>query len=73
MFLDTNAWNDDYLIKKENLFRKRIAEAKKSIAELVKAVETFKKDHGRYPESLDTRIERLEVLNMLALESLFLF
>lgn len=65
-----NAWYDDYLIREENLFRKRIAKAKKTIAELIEAVETFKKDHGRYPESLDALIERPAELNMSGLSKI---
>jgi general secretion pathway protein G len=61
---DMNAWYDDYLIKEERLFEQRITEARKTVAELVKAIDAYKKDHGLYPRSLEMLIERPSDMNM---------
>jgi len=60
---DMNAWYDDYLIKEKRLFEKRISEAEKTVSMLAKAIEAFKEDYGKYPESLGILIERPAELN----------
>jgi hypothetical protein len=60
---DMSEWYRDYLKKEEALFARRIAEAKRTVAELAKAVEAFHKDWGRYPETLDLLLTRPADLN----------
>jgi len=60
---DMNEWYDDYLVKEKKLFEERVREAKKIVAELVRAIEEFKSDYGCYPESLDILVERPAAMN----------
>ena len=54
---DMSVWYKDYLEKEQILFEKKIAEAKTTVADLVKAVKAFKEDYDRYPVSLDLLVE----------------
>ncbi len=56
-------WYKDYLKKELALFEKKIAEAKKTVAKLVKAIKAFKENYARFPESLDVLIERPAEMN----------
>ena len=60
---DMSVWYKDYLKKEAALFAKREAEARKAVAELAKAIQAFKEDFLRYPESLDVLVERPAELN----------
>lgn len=60
---DMSAWYKDYLKKEKAFFAQREAEARKTVAELAKAIQAFKEDYLRYPESLDELIERPAELN----------
>jgi hypothetical protein len=60
---DMSAWYKDYLNKEEALFRQKVAEAEKTVRDLVRAVEAFEEEYSRYPESLDDLIERPRELN----------
>jgi hypothetical protein len=60
---DMSAWYREYLKKEEDLFAKRVAEAQKTVGALVKAVEAYREDYGRYPVSLDILIERPAEMN----------
>jgi hypothetical protein len=63
LWRDMNDWYDDYLIKEKKLFKEKILAAKKTVTELVEAIERFKADYGRYPESLDMLVERPAEMN----------
>ncbi len=60
---DMSEWYRDYLKKEEALYARREAEAQKTVTALAKAVEAFRANFGRYPESLDMLIERPAELN----------
>lgn len=60
---DMSVWYDEYLKKEKELFARRESQAAKTVARLAAAVEAFRKDYGRYPESLDRLIERPVELN----------
>jgi hypothetical protein len=60
---DMIAWYDDYLAKEKSLQERRLAEVHKTIAGLSAALEAYKKDHGWYPQSLDSLIERPAAMN----------
>ncbi len=60
---DMSIWYKDYLKKETALFAKRKAEARKTVAELAKAIQTFKEDFLRYPVFLDVLIERPAEMN----------
>ena len=60
---DMSEWYRDYLKKEDALFAQKIAQAKKTVAELAKAVQAFRDDYGRYPESLDILIVRPADMN----------
>jgi hypothetical protein len=60
---DMSVWYRDYLKKEEALFARKIEEAEKTVAELAKAVQSFKDDYGRFPESLDILIVRPADMN----------
>jgi len=60
---DMAAWYRDYLPKEEALFASRIEEARRTVAELAKAVRAFRADWGRYPESLDLLLARPAEMN----------
>jgi len=63
---DMYAWLEDYLEKEKRLYEQKEEEAKQTVAELDEAVKAFKKDWGKYPESLDLLIERPAELNRLS-------
>jgi hypothetical protein len=54
---DMSVWYKDYLEKEQIFFEKKIAEAKTTVADMVKAVKAFKEDYDRYPASLDLLVE----------------
>ena len=58
-----SVWYDDYMKKEEALFTKRENEAALTVKKLADAIQTFKKDYGRFPDSLDMLIERPNELN----------
>lgn len=60
---DMSAWYKDYLLKERDLFAKKIAEARRTVDELAQAIEAFKKDHGRYPKSLEELLARPAEMN----------
>lgn len=60
---DMNEWYDDYLLKEKKLFQERIRKAEKTVAELAEAIEKFRSNYGRYPESLDILVERPAQMN----------
>jgi len=60
---DMMAWYADYLVKEKSLFEQKVSAAKKTIAELEKAIRVFKEDYGRFPESLSILEERPAELN----------
>ncbi len=60
---DMYAWYQDYLQKEEALFTKKVAEAQRTVQDLVRAVEAFKKEYLRYPGSLEDLVERPRELN----------
>ena len=57
-FDDPYGWIQDYLVEEEQLFDKMIAEAKATVETLGKAVDAYKIDHGKYPESLSQLTRR---------------
>jgi hypothetical protein len=61
---DMYAWYQDYLAKEKRLFEKQEVEATRTVAQLHKAVEAYRRDWGEYPPSLDVLIERPLALNM---------
>jgi len=61
---DMYAWLEDYLEKEKRQNEQMQAEAENTISELSRGVENFKKDWGKYPDSLDVLIERPADLNM---------
>ncbi|MBM3284754.1 MAG: DUF2961 domain-containing protein [Candidatus Aminicenantes bacterium] len=60
---DMSAWYRDYLVKEKALVEREIAEARKTVDELARAVRAFKDDHGQYPESLDVLVARPAAMN----------
>jgi hypothetical protein len=60
---DMGEWYRDYLKKEEALFSRKIAQAKTTVADLAEAVQAFRDDWGRYPESLDLLTMRPAELN----------
>lgn len=60
---DMRVWYKDYLEKKQILFEKKIAEARATVADLVKAVKVFKEDYGQSPASSDLLVERAADMN----------
>ena len=60
---DMGEWYRDYLKNEEALFARKIAQAKKTVAELAKSIQAFRNDWGAYPENLDLLIMRPAELN----------
>lgn len=60
---DMSVWYKDYLEKEEELFARREAEARKTVAKLAEAIQEFRKDFLRYPMTLDELIQRPAELN----------
>ena len=60
---DMNAWYDKYIKEEKRLQEQKLVQVRRDIAELAAAVEAYKRDHGKYPQSLFSLVERPADMN----------